>query len=143
MADKLERCHERRRTSGDCRPQSQCRALLRIPRSGVVYDTHKDVRGSDNTVRFERFLSCDTDLVHSWLDFSGSKQCLEFLFVKVADTNAPICFVSKESRGYRKSTPCQTSFVDLFHLAPSCWDIGNSETWRMNEVQVNIRYPKL
>jgi hypothetical protein len=38
---------------------------------------------------FKRVISCDANLVHGRLDFSGSQQYLEILVVKVADTNAP------------------------------------------------------
>lgn len=43
---------------------------------------------------FKRGVFCETNLVHGRLNFSGSKQYLEILFVKVADTDAPKRFLN-------------------------------------------------
>ena len=110
------------------------------------------MRGSKTTrlecqwFAFEQGVSYGTDLVHGRLDFSGSGQypSLEIVFVKVADTDTPKCFLNFHSMGnreYRKDAPRQTSFLDLFRLGPSRGDIGNGETCPMNQIQVNIPHP--
>ena len=112
------------------------------------------MRGSKTTrlecqwFAFEQGVSYGTDLVHGRLDFIGSKQypSLEIVFVKVADTDTPKCFLNFHSMGnreYRKDAPRQTSFLDLFRLGPSRGDIGNGETCPMNQIQVNIPHPEL
>ena len=71
---------------------------------------------------------------------------VEIYFVKVADTNTPKCFLNSrpsENREYRKDAPRPTSPLDLFHLGPSCGDIGNGETCPMNQIQVNIPHLEL
>lgn len=79
-------------------------------------------------------------MVHGWLDFSGSKQ-LEIIYAKVANANIPRCLVkfrAAENWEYRKGALCQAPCVDRFHLGPKSGDVALGETWRVNQIQIDI-----
>jgi hypothetical protein len=85
-----------------------------------------------------------THLVDRRLDFRRCQQNLHVLDAKVADTNAPVVSSQIVLQYYLVNYSLSKSFfLDFLHLRPTCRDVGYCQTWGMDQIKVNIRYPKL
>jgi hypothetical protein len=66
------------------------------------------------------------------------------LDAKIADTNAPAVASQIVIRLQLANHLLSKSvFLDLFHLRPTCGDVGYCQARRVNQVKVNVRYPEL
>ena len=52
--------------------------------------------------------------------------------MKVADTDTPKCFLNFRGT-WKAGESTGKAHLDHSHLGPSCGDIGNGETWPMNQ----------